>query len=83
VTVAKTQANHGNEEAANQTLQMAFNACLAAANSGATFFIVFGHVALQAILEPEFIAPIRPPTSFRSWLSRSHSPPCVMSISRK
>ena len=40
-------------------LQMAFNACLAAASFGAAFFIVFGHVVLQAILQPEFIAPTR------------------------
>ncbi len=59
VTVAKTQANRGDQEAANQTLQMAFNACLAAASFGAAFFIVFGHVVLQAILQPEFIAPTR------------------------
>jgi len=59
VTVAKTQANRGDQQAANQTLQMAFNACLAAASFGAAFFIVFGHVVLQAILQPEFIAPTR------------------------
>ncbi len=59
VTVAKTQANRGDPEAANQTLQMAFNACLAAASFGAAFFIVFGQVVLQAILQPEFIAPTR------------------------
>ena len=40
-------------------LQKAFNACLAAASFGAAFFIVFGHVVLQAILQPEFIAPTR------------------------
>ena len=57
VTVAKTQANRGNEEAANKTLHTAFNACLAAATFGAAFFIVFGHVVLRAILQPEFIAP--------------------------
>jgi len=59
VTVAKTQYNRGNKEAADKTLQMAFNACLAAATFGAAFFIVFGHVVLQAILQPAFIAPTR------------------------
>jgi O-antigen/teichoic acid export membrane protein len=38
---------------------MAFNACLAAATFGAAFFIVFGHVVLRAILQPEFLAPTR------------------------
>ncbi len=42
-----------------KTLQMAFNACLAAATFGAAFFIVFGDVVLQAMLQPEFIAPTR------------------------
>jgi len=59
VTVAKTQSNRGDGAAANKTLQMAFNACLAAATFGAAFFIVFGHVVLQAVLNPEFIAPTR------------------------
>jgi len=59
VTVAKQQTNDGDIAAANGTLQKAFNACLAAASFGAAFFIVFGHVVLQAILRPEFIAPTR------------------------
>jgi len=59
VTVAKTQSNRGDSVAANQTLQKAFNACLAAATFGAAFFIVFGDVVLQAVLNPEFIAPTR------------------------
>jgi O-antigen/teichoic acid export membrane protein len=59
VTVAKTQSNRGDNEAANQTLRKAFNACLAAATFGAAFFIVFGDVVLQAVLKPEFIAPTR------------------------
>jgi len=59
VTVAKTQANHGDNQAANETLQKAFNACLAAATFGAAFFIVFGDVVLRAVLQPEFIAPTR------------------------
>ena len=57
VTVAKTQANRGNNDAANRTLQKAFNACLAASTFGVAFFIVFGHVVLKAILQPAFIAP--------------------------
>lgn len=57
VTVAKTQANRGNTDAANRTLQKAFNACLTASTFGVAFFIVFGHVMLKAILQPEFIAP--------------------------
>lgn len=57
VTVAKTQSNSGDSKAANKTLQKAFNACLAAAAFGAAFFIVFGHVVLKAVLQPEFIAP--------------------------
>jgi O-antigen/teichoic acid export membrane protein len=59
VTVAKQHTNEGNLAAANSTLQKAFHACLAAASFGAAFFIVFGHVVLQAILRPEFIAPTR------------------------
>ncbi len=59
VTVAKPQSNRGNIDAANKTLQIAFNACLAAATFGAAFFIVFGKVVLQAVLQPEFIAPTR------------------------
>ncbi len=57
VTVAKTQANRGNVDAANRTLQKAFTACLTASTFGAAFFIVFGHVVLKAVLQPEFIAP--------------------------
>jgi O-antigen/teichoic acid export membrane protein len=59
VTVAKTQSNRGDVEAAHQTLQKAFNACLAAATFGAAFFIVFGDIVLRTILQPEFIAPTR------------------------
>jgi O-antigen/teichoic acid export membrane protein len=59
VTVAKTQSNHGDTDAANKTLHRAFNACLAAATFGAAFFIVFGQVVLQTILKPEFVAPTR------------------------
>jgi O-antigen/teichoic acid export membrane protein len=57
VTVAKQQSNKGDFDAANKTLQKAFNACLAAATFGAAFFIVFGDVVLRAVLNPEFIAP--------------------------
>lgn len=59
VTVAKTQVNRGDGAAADKTLQKAFNACLAAATFGAAFFIVFGHVVLGAVLQPEFVAPTR------------------------
>jgi O-antigen/teichoic acid export membrane protein len=59
VTVAKQQSNHGHTEAAHKTLQKAFNACLAAATFGAAFFIVFGDIVLQAVLQPQFIAPAR------------------------
>jgi O-antigen/teichoic acid export membrane protein len=59
VTVAKTQSNRGHIEAANRTLQKAFNACLAAATFGAAFFIVFGDFVLQVVFKPEFIAPVR------------------------
>jgi len=59
VTVAKQQSNQGHAEAAQNTLQKAFNACLAAATFGAAFFIVFGDLVLQAVLKPEFIAPTR------------------------
>ena len=44
-------------DAANRTLQKAFTACLTASTFGAAFFIVFGHVVLKAVLQPEFIAP--------------------------
>ncbi len=47
VTVAKTQANDGDAAGAAQTLQKAFNACLAAATFGAAFFIVFGDAVLR------------------------------------
>ncbi len=57
VTVAKQQSNLGHAEAAQETLQKAFNACLAAATFGAAFFIVFGQVVLQLVLRPEFLAP--------------------------
>jgi len=59
VTVAKQQSNRGKLEAAQNTLQKAFNACLAAATFGAAFFIVYGDLVLQAVLKPEFIAPTR------------------------
>ena len=57
ITVAKTNANQGNFDAANDTLRKSFNACLTVAVFGAAFFIVFGGVALRMILKPEFIAP--------------------------
>ena len=63
MTVAKSQANSGDEAGADQTLQKAFNACLAAATFGAAFFIVFGDAVLRVVLQPEFVAPI----------ARSHS----------
>jgi exopolysaccharide biosynthesis WecB/TagA/CpsF family protein len=59
VTVAKQHANAGDRQATDKTLMLAFNACLAAATLGAAFFIVFGDVALQALLKPEFVAPTR------------------------
>jgi O-antigen/teichoic acid export membrane protein len=58
VTVAKTQSNRGDAVGANQTLQKAFNACLAAATFGAAFFIVFGDAVLRVVLQPDFIAPM-------------------------
>jgi O-antigen/teichoic acid export membrane protein len=58
VTVAKTQANRGDAAAANQTLQKAFSACLAAATFGAAFFIVFGDAVLRVVLQPDFVAPM-------------------------
>jgi O-antigen/teichoic acid export membrane protein len=58
VTVAKTQANRGDDQGAGQTLQKAFNACLAAATFGAAFFIVFGDAVLRIVLQPEFVAPM-------------------------
>ena len=59
VTVAKTQANRGDADGANQTLQKAFNACLAAATFGAAFFIVFGDAVLRVVLQPDFVAPMQ------------------------
>jgi len=59
VTAAKQHANDGNHAAASAALQKAFNACLATAIFGAAFFVVFGDFLLQAVLKPEFIAPIR------------------------
>jgi O-antigen/teichoic acid export membrane protein len=59
VTVAKTQANRGDDAGAARTLQKAFNACLAAATFGAAFFIVFGDAVLRVVLQPEFVAPMR------------------------
>jgi O-antigen/teichoic acid export membrane protein len=58
VTVAKTQANRGDDGGAAQTLEKAFNACLAAATFGAAFFIVFGDTVLRVVLQPEFVAPM-------------------------
>jgi O-antigen/teichoic acid export membrane protein len=57
VTVAKQQTNMGNVPAAHETLQKAFNACLAAATFGAAFFMVFGNAVLGLVLKPDFIAP--------------------------
>ncbi len=57
VTIAKSHANKGDLHATNAALQRTFNACLAAAAFGAAFFIVFGDIALRAVLRPEFIAP--------------------------
>jgi O-antigen/teichoic acid export membrane protein len=57
VTTAKQHANEGNLDAANGLMQKAFNACLAASAFGAAFFIVFGDLALRAVLKPEFVAP--------------------------
>jgi O-antigen/teichoic acid export membrane protein len=59
VTVAKRHANEGDTRSANEALQKAFNACLAAASLGAAFFIVFGEPVLSAILKPEYIVPAR------------------------
>ncbi len=59
VTIAKSHANKGDRDAADATLQRAFNACLAAAAFGAAFFIVFGGPILQVVFRPEFIAPAR------------------------
>src|SRR3984957_17295862 len=59
VTVAKTQANRGDADGANQTLQKAFSACLAAATFGAAFFIVFGDAVLRVVLQPDFVAPMQ------------------------
>src|SRR5215469_15269879 len=58
VTVAKTQANRGDEAGAEHTLRKAFNACLAAATFGAAFFIVFGDAVLRLVLQPEFVGPM-------------------------
>jgi O-antigen/teichoic acid export membrane protein len=57
VTVAKQQTNTGELHAARDTLQKAFNACLAAASFGAAFFVVFGDALLGLVLEPDFVAP--------------------------
>ncbi len=59
ITVAKQESNYGKLEAAQNTLNKTFNACLAVAVFGAAFFAVFGEVLLRAVLKPEFIAPIR------------------------
>jgi O-antigen/teichoic acid export membrane protein len=58
VTVAKTQANRGDADGANQTLKKAFNACLAAATFGAAFFVVFGDAVLRVVLQPDFVVPM-------------------------
>lgn len=81
VTVAKQQSNLGHAEAAQQTLQKAFNACLGAATFGAAFFIVFGEVVLQAVLKPD--SSRRPANSFRSSPSPSPLRRCAISISRR
>ncbi len=57
VTVAKRQSNLHDSDGAKATLRKAFNACLAAASFGAAFFVVFGHVVLRAVLNPDFIGP--------------------------
>jgi O-antigen/teichoic acid export membrane protein len=59
VTVAKQHVNEGKLRDANDTLQKAFNACLAAAAFGAAFFLVFGERLLPLLLGPDFIAPTR------------------------
>src|SRR5579863_4762923 len=59
VTIAKQQSNADDAVAANDTLQKAFNACLASAAFGAAFFIVFGGPLLQLMFAPAFIAPTR------------------------
>jgi O-antigen/teichoic acid export membrane protein len=59
VTLAKQHANEGRLQDANDTLQKAFNACLAAATFGTAFFLVFGDRLLPLLLGPEFIAPTR------------------------
>ncbi|HEX3936741.1 MAG TPA: polysaccharide biosynthesis C-terminal domain-containing protein [Xanthobacteraceae bacterium] len=59
VTIAKQQSNADDLAAANDTLQKAFNACLASATFGAAFFIVFGGPLLQLMFAPAFIAPTR------------------------
>ncbi|MFZ1920200.1 MAG: lipopolysaccharide biosynthesis protein [Xanthobacteraceae bacterium] len=59
VTIAKQQSNANDVAAANDTLQKAFNACLASASFGAAFFIVFGGPLLQLLFPPVFVAPTR------------------------
>jgi len=59
VTIAKQQSNAHDVTAANETLQKAFNACLASAAFGAAFFIVFGGPLLQLLFAPAFVAPTR------------------------
>jgi O-antigen/teichoic acid export membrane protein len=59
VTIAKSHANDGDLHASNAALQRTFNACLATAAVGAAFFIVFGDLAFQAVLQPEFVEPTR------------------------
>jgi O-antigen/teichoic acid export membrane protein len=59
VTVAKQQVNAGDADAARDTLQKAFNACLASAAFGAAFFVVFGDALLRLVLKPDFVASTR------------------------
>ena len=59
VTIAKQQSNANDVAAANDTLQKAFNACLASATFGAAFFIVFGGPLLQLLFAPAFVGPTR------------------------
>jgi O-antigen/teichoic acid export membrane protein len=59
VTIAKQHVNDGKLQDANNTLQKAFNACLAAASFGAAFFLVFGDRLLPVLVGPDFIAPTR------------------------
>jgi O-antigen/teichoic acid export membrane protein len=57
VTVAKKQANEGDNDACTITLRTAFNACFAAAVFGAAFFFVFGEVVVRVLLGSQFVSP--------------------------